>query len=268
MHRCTPHWLIACLTLAACLATTQAMPASQPTRDFIKWAGSTYGTPVLHPANPLPFAANMAVQAGLNQAGVQAWLNTPKLASLPADRLSSLWSAKTVEETKCLLGQLAQVLQPKLREVCGLQAATLWQIFGGSFSWLRLGGLQQRRDICMPYKHTLLSRKRRGHDAHSAIYIKDGYVTVLLGKGVQGQSVFEPAHRLVCFVFNGPPPNGQHKHVNHLCCNPSCLNPRHLQWATVLGNMQYPGGSKVGLVPELHEPVSQQVQAWRDRFYP
>ena len=45
------------------------------------------------------------------------------------------------------------------------------------------------------------------------------------------------AHRLVCSAFHGEPQEGEV--VNHLCCNPSCCNPMHLEWTTPKNNVRY-----------------------------
>ena len=39
------------------------------------------------------------------------------------------------------------------------------------------------------------------------------------------------AHRLICILVHGEPPTSKH-HAAHSCGNPSCVNPKHLRWAT------------------------------------
>lgn len=44
-------------------------------------------------------------------------------------------------------------------------------------------------------------------------------------------------HRVICTIFHGQPKKGQV--VNHLCSNPSCCNPNHLEWSTPKDNVKY-----------------------------
>lgn len=58
----------------------------------------------------------------------------------------------------------------------------------------------------------------------------DGHVVVCLGN--QGSHTFMTyAHQVVCWAFHGPAPCG-HSMVIHVCENPRCLNPFHLQHGT------------------------------------
>lgn len=43
------------------------------------------------------------------------------------------------------------------------------------------------------------------------------------------------AHRLMCRFANGEPPSSE-LHAAHSCGNVSCVNPRHLRWATSVEN--------------------------------
>jgi hypothetical protein len=52
--------------------------------------------------------------------------------------------------------------------------------------------------------------------------------------------VKEYAHRLLCYAFHGQPGPDQTV-VSHTCNNPTCLNPKHLKWATQEGNMNNTG---------------------------
>ena len=50
------------------------------------------------------------------------------------------------------------------------------------------------------------------------------------------------AHRAMCIIAYGDPPSRSH-HAAHRCGNTSCVNPRHLYWATPTEN-QIDIGSK------------------------
>lgn len=60
---------------------------------------------------------------------------------------------------------------------------------------------------------------------------KDGYGKI----GRYGR-----AHRTVLEISHGPAPSEVHEaaHAPDVCHNPSCVNPRHLRWATVKENSQ------------------------------
>ena len=51
---------------------------------------------------------------------------------------------------------------------------------------------------------------------------------------VNGQPKHQYAHRIVLERTQGPPPTQWHDaaHAPVVCHNPSCVNPRHLRWAT------------------------------------
>jgi hypothetical protein len=44
------------------------------------------------------------------------------------------------------------------------------------------------------------------------------------------------AHIVVCEAVHGPKPSAKHQ-VAHACGTPACVNPRHLRWDTVAGNL-------------------------------
>lgn len=86
---------------------------------------------------------------------------------------------------------------------------------------------------CMPY-HWPALRRRLSPDAsnqqreehHFARADRQGaYLKVQLGVDVT-----EYAHRLLCALYHGPPPQGTE--VSHICGNTACLNPHHMRWAT------------------------------------
>jgi hypothetical protein len=61
-------------------------------------------------------------------------------------------------------------------------------------------------------------------------------ISLFNSKGGHGP-VREYAHRLVCWVWNGPP-LGDKTVARHTCSNPNgrCINPAHLEWGSVTDN--------------------------------
>jgi HNH endonuclease len=48
---------------------------------------------------------------------------------------------------------------------------------------------------------------------------------------------WEYAHRFICSVAHGPPPDDKHMAI-HSCDTPQCVNPRHLRWGSSTDNAQ------------------------------
>ena len=64
---------------------------------------------------------------------------------------------------------------------------------------------------------------------------KDGYYFIYMGHHKENHSpVWEYAHRIVCFAFNGPPLDGHE--AGHLCGCANCLAPTHLVSVTKAEN--------------------------------
>lgn len=49
------------------------------------------------------------------------------------------------------------------------------------------------------------------------------------------EGVTRKAHRIMCELAHGKPPTHEHQ-AAHGCGNPSCVNPRHLEWKTNYAN--------------------------------
>lgn len=58
----------------------------------------------------------------------------------------------------------------------------------------------------------------------------DGYGWCLLERKMRS------VHRYVCEKTHGPPPEDRNQ-ASHYCGNPSCINKRHLRWASRSENM-------------------------------
>lgn len=75
-----------------------------------------------------------------------------------------------------------------------------------------------------------------------------GYVQVLLGKDAAGGRVLMGAHRLLCWLYRGPPPDWHDGQSNMVAahaygkgrCNDarSCLQPCHLKWDVSVNNLK------------------------------
>ena len=100
------------------------------------------------------------------------------------------------------------------------------------YRYMRYGSaLAGRAQNGKPLKF-LLSLKDRELDNECIIWpfakVYAGYGTVV----VDGKQYL--AHRVSCRLSHGEPEEGMH--AAHSCNNPSCVNPRHLRWATPSSN--------------------------------
>jgi hypothetical protein len=97
-------------------------------------------------------------------------------------------------------------------------------------------GVEEREiPLCMPFVKREIGK--------GASILKDGYLYILLDKGVLDKGVrkgvYEYAHRIVCFAYHGPPPSLHESYCLHRCFRKGrqtdsydCLSPLHLEWGT------------------------------------
>lgn len=100
---------------------------------------------------------------------------------------------------------------------------------------LPCGSIKRERSEVRRY-HCMPVRKRLGGVGSRQ---GPGYIRLdLTGKRKGGKRCQEWAHRLLCWVFQGPPPRNAFTEYEaaHLCGNPDCLCPAHLRWMTPVGN--------------------------------
>lgn len=105
-------------------------------------------------------------------------------------------------------------------------------------------------NVCMPYNKAKVKQA-----ALFSLHTKHGttsptYLTMYLGRTSAGKPVVEYVHRLMLFMFKGPPPAvppqplapvppgapPQKWQASHACCIHQCLNPSHLKWASAASN--------------------------------
>jgi hypothetical protein len=264
------RWLVS-ITLVLMVVMAMApwvVATPSPTGDFLGWCAHKYSAQVGDLISNLvvqPF--NPDLGPALMRPFQQVFLDTQWL---PWDAASTSWSENmhgmaqpmgvfhmaghqhppTLGEfqqspstyVREALNQVAQLLQQPLLDVATQAGIAIdGMIFQAVFQWLKANG-HQCLDICMPYCKAKVSNKRkRKEDKVKHFNIHNGdYLRMICGVKSNNKSVVEYAHRLVCFAFNGPPHPASHKVVSHLCNNPTCLNPRHMQWDTIVGNFAHP----------------------------
>ena len=152
------------------------------------------------------------------------------------------WVAAVYEGGSKALVRVGRVLQPKAvtagwggqhhhQKLCPFRNCLGSRPAGDHHEWDHGGG----KAVCMPFSAAKVAGTRY-------MYVhKDGYLSLYMGRrrerGARGGrlvGVNVYAHTLVCWLFHGPPPAHPHRtyEATHLCGCPSCLNPKHLQWAT------------------------------------
>lgn len=133
-----------------------------------------------------------------------------------------------------LLDRLFGVMDEGLCSASGTQCGVTF--FETKFRWLRSTGLLGEVDcnVCMPW-----NKSKVKHAKHMSV-TGAGYLTITLGEGLSPTNPCkEYGHRIICFLFNGPPPPHMDQ-VSHRCHNKECLNPSHLVWATHKTNYHQP----------------------------
>lgn len=89
--------------------------------------------------------------------------------------------------------------------------------------------IESVRKICQREKKAYVSSKGRFMNRHGVVYtpkpMPNGYSRVFFKQDMA-------FHRLVCRVFNGPPPSIEHKEVNHKDHDPTNNTPENLEWCT------------------------------------
>lgn len=67
------------------------------------------------------------------------------------------------------------------------------------------------------------------------------------------------AHRLYWIIANGPVPEGRHVVIDHLCRNPRCVNPKHLEAVEQATNIHRGKSAKLNM--EIAREVRRMVVA-------
>lgn len=79
-----------------------------------------------------------------------------------------------------------------------------------------------------------------------------GYPIITMRMAGRAHPVPLFAHRVMCELFKGPPPEGYQSAHDVLCPFPHCVHPDHLRWATPLENAadkRHPSRLRVRLIP-------------------
>jgi hypothetical protein len=136
-----------------------------------------------------------------------------------------------------VLDRLYMVLDPALKAFATQHNCTMAALFKKTIKW-RGGGREWNACYCFNTSELKRLRKQAPATPSHCCAMVGGYLQVTLAPGVK-----EYAHRLICLMFNGPPPAEIPHHqavVSHKCHNKACLNPIHLVWTDMKGNMSQP----------------------------
>lgn len=168
----------------------------------------------------------------VNAASSLAWGPLHDAATMLLAKLEAALHPRAVH-TGWLTSQEKPADRSALREPLSRQKVQLSVVPGSSTNRLTLVGNATTAKCCMPIMLDSVGRAGQYMSATSK-----GYINVDFGRGtllkkwgrgykrVHKQRVQLGAHQVVCWLFKGPPPNGQV--CAHLCGHPNCINPFHL----------------------------------------
>ncbi len=249
--------VLICLSLQPQVCYTDMQQQPTPSGQYLQWCDATYR--VTHNtdnlASNLYFTRNPHPPTPLISNWVGEWVTTWKPFNNTAGILKDMTLADIngdhLTTVKTILNRLHDVVQSPLQTRAAAPppatAATgnnKWRLFSGMFHWEVQPGNTLLDNLCIPYNLQAVE------DTPYIYHHPDDYLRVWVGKGVGTRKIFDYAHRLVCMAYKGGPHLGNAvvndwtkagPVVNHRCKNPTCLNPRHLEWVTRSDNKVYAG---------------------------
>lgn len=227
-----------------------------PSKSLVSWLRQEHGVPAsqheqfIRVLNSFHFNPNnqlATVEGGWESLpALQGKLVCPKYALLPTgwasnqDPTLDAFKEDSLPFFSGFLDKLKAVMDPGLvgamENPPGQQGNVVVSgitFFSTLFRWVSQGE-EKDCNVCMPFNKKRVKAKQTGK--YFSI-LPNGYLMVILGRGQTPRSnCKEYAHRLVCFLFNGPPLEGRGQ-VSHRCHNKECLNPSHLVWASSQENL-------------------------------